>query len=173
MVRIGMDLEPIALGKVIQAYDLPTVVANADLTQGTYLPFGSKTFDRVEIYFPHNEPLYGLCGRDKGILWNELERVLKDNGIMEIVIDVPHLSQIIGIWVSHNPVIIQYPQEEVFYAGKQNGFAVQINRMEDAEIRSIGTHFSEFALAGQGFDQMDVYKIIAKKTKKDKDLSMT
>lgn len=70
----------------IRANSVPSVVAEADLTKGLHLPFKDKAFDKVEVYFPDDELLYNLCGHDNGLLWCDLGRVLKDNGVVDITI---------------------------------------------------------------------------------------
>lgn len=149
MSRIGFDIDDTALRLLRYASDMPLVRGDADVQQGRFsLPFATEAFQSVEVLFPHDELLYALTNR-KALLWNELHRVLKPGAKVSVILDVPY-SRIQGIYYRERPKLINNPHWLIQECAQHNGFNNHaMTELSPAEVRTLGTDFSNFAATMQ------------------------
>ena len=112
------------------------LVANAE----SNLPFADEVFDKVQISFPNDELLLGLCSSDFS-LWAELNRVLKKDGSVDIYIDVP-ASDIRGVMVHGKAQRIEFPLSKIFSISESFGFRPISAKLSYENVQKLGTKFS-------------------------------
>lgn len=162
--RIGLDENPYALEEVKKSFRIPVVVGDAYLTERTFLPLRTGVFDQVDAIFPFGGLLMGLAYSEK--LWHELKRILKRNGTVKVLIDIPFLNVQLNT-VNGERVLMDYPQGAVYNQAKSRGFRTSMREVDRDEVRALGTIFSEGNANWQGIMfGKSVYEITAVKVRK-------
>jgi len=155
VLRIGLDFRMSALSN--KENDIPLV--RADASGEVKLPFESNAFDHIDILFPQDELLIGLC--KSNFLWKQLRRLLKEKGDMTIITERPWAGQTLVI-ANKRYTIIEEPQNKIMALGQENGFLIDKLILEEPEVREYGTHFAKlFADDEPGITT--VYKLQARK----------
>jgi SAM-dependent methyltransferase len=143
VLRVGLDFDPDGrmLEMLKDEYNIPLVSADAS-GEKAFLTFLGNSFDHIDIFFPFNELLYGLCESD--LIWEEIRRILKDSGDMTILCDTACLGTT-GIEVRGKSVLMDYPERAIWQQAKKNGFSIDsFYEMEAAETRTYETQFAQF-----------------------------
>lgn len=160
VLRIGLDLDEYGSFESLgQDFQVPGVVADSSGERGS-LPFSSESFGHIDLIFPHEGLLWGLCYSD--FLWQEFGRVLKKSGGVSIVTDVPYGGQ--GVFIDHKPKIISYSDEKIASAGERNGFLMRTQQLTQDQVMAYGTEFAEMIAPWQHiFPPTYVYLLEGKK----------
>jgi len=110
------------------------------------LPFKSSSFNKIDIIFPLDELLYGLCYQN--LIWEEFKRVLTNKGSFRIVTDSPW-SGVQGVEVAGEPELIDNPQLHIESLARSNGFDTKCKQFSSQETEALGTEFSKMISSWQ------------------------
>lgn len=135
---------------------------NPDKKKGG-LPFKDGIFDGINIFFPNAEIFYGLCGQDRGYLWDELRRVTQENSTVELFVDIPPDYDTRVVQVNGGLVRIEHPIAHIVSGAIAHGFAVETKELQEPdkskELEEIGTNTAKDCLrSGE-----KIFHIVAKK----------
>lgn len=160
--RIGLDIDPYgSLELLKERYG--TTAIRADGSGDSPLSFSNKSFKQIDIVFPHDELLYGLCFSN--FLWKEMNRVLIKSGAITIVVDVPWVGMQ-GITVKGENKLIDTPQYYIDEKARKNGFKTKITKLAPGDTRRYGTSMANSISQWQeAFPPTYVYSINARKIK--------
>lgn len=145
--RLGVDIKTTILSQDRRRFLIPVCAASAFLdpssplnNRPSVLPFRAGSFDSAEIKFPHDELLFSLVSPNAP-LWEDLSRVLKPGGGVEVLFDVPD-SRIRNVKVGGSELALKEPHEMMQRAATEAGFNVALSRIDEARLRRIGSYFS-------------------------------
>ena len=141
VLRVGMDMYVNRLKKVAGTHRIATIQADANVESKWGLPFRTALFDSVEIKFPHNELLLGLV-MEESPLWNELHRVVKPDGFIEVVFDVPKEGYREIEFLDGSKIRLRRPEDRMWRRALAAGFFIAFRELNQEETKRIGTDFA-------------------------------
>src|ERR1700690_76342 len=143
VTRIGADVVGDRLQKVKDRYGVRVCLLDANILSSGALPFASEIFDGVDIFMPHNSLLMNLADSTSG-LWEELHRILKPTGSIDLVFDVQVMdyTQIRTIRIDGALRILTVPQVGIDDAATKAGFCLETDTLTSRQLKVIGTRFS-------------------------------
>jgi SAM-dependent methyltransferase len=139
-LQVGIDIRSDKIKILQKNSNGETVPVVADVADG--LPFASETFKRVQMLFPDDDILYGLCYSD-GSLWPELHRVLKKGGVVEMFIDVPFFRYTEVLVNKKEWLKIFDPQVKIRSRCEEFGFSFSMEKISRRTVKELGTNFSD------------------------------
>jgi len=139
-LQVGMDirLDKIKILQKNHKREIMPLVATVE----NELPFQDGIYDRVRIMFPDGALLYGLCYSDIS-LWPELHRVLKEDGIVEMVVDVPFFGYREVVMNKKRVVQVYDPQVKIRTRCQEFGFSSSVQKLSRRTVKEFGTNFSD------------------------------
>lgn len=164
--RVCVDKSQYGLSGCVRDYGIDTVLLDLRST-GHQLPFRDDVFTSADIILPQDDLRVALASNWD--LWPELKRVVKKNGSVEIITDVPENGEVYeGIFRISNPHL-----RFARYA-EASGFVVQMSKIDRSETAELGTYYSEGILPYQDikpnpnllYQPVTMYKLIALNTGK-------
>lgn len=126
------------------------------------LPFQNQAFKRIKALFPKGKLLLGLCGYD-GSLWSELDRVLRNEGEIEVFTSVAAWGT---TWTDRGDgfVVVPLPHWRIWWASRLAGFESELEGISREEVQKIGTKASWYTFDRMGATFPDrAYVIRARK----------
>jgi len=126
------------------------------------LPFQDQAFKRIQALFPKGKLLLGLCGYD-GSLWPELDRVLRDEGEIEVFTSVAAWGT---TWTDRGDgfVVVPLPHWRIWWASRRAGFESELEGISREEVKALGTKASYYTFDRMGATFPDrAYVIRARK----------
>jgi len=140
VIRLGFDKDKRAIKCSQKNFGIEAVIGDAEVTRDRGLPFVDNAFGQIDILFPHEELLYALAVRGHP-LWEELHRILVDQGKINVVVDSPAgCFQIITY--RGEQLEIPDPEINIFLRAQESGFEVKSRLLNDEDLLVLGSDYS-------------------------------
>ena len=122
------------------------LVCESDLVGPTTptIPFVPNSFTSVELRFPHNDLLFWLV-KEPPNLWDEFKRVLKPNGTVLVVFDVPPNGRPINTISSRETVLFSKPENLIWENALKANFEIESRSLTKQEAYDLTTVYGKTA----------------------------
>lgn len=135
--RIGLDISAKDLEQAKQTYGIE--VRTCDINPDR-LEFPDNTFKRADIILPFNKLLYLLAAEPNLKLWGELNRVLVNNGQINIIADDQKWGHTYA--GPEGTIKMPYPPGMMFQNALKAGFRSFIDEISLEEGEELGTSYA-------------------------------
>jgi hypothetical protein len=145
-LRIGIDRKFTVCSMVHREWRNVQPVLSTLFYEGKpKLPFASESVDQIEFRFPHDDILYWLTTENTEF-WVTMRRVLKPQGNVTILFDVPpDAIRTVHLRSEDRDVRIYRPEDHLWKLATNAGFSVNISKLTRQQVYDTGSIYGKCA----------------------------